>query len=363
MYRIRFLSSPAAALALALLLTSPVAAQPVIPAGFDLWTTAADGKTQIDFAEFPIPPGFFSEDSKSFTGVVRFRGEPLLTDPPGLLGNIDTIVERLTDAVPDGSPIPIRMRALRLRGIEPIRVRSSGGTSLWDVEAFLTGEQPQTVMRFLADTRHGGHWDAEIALNVRVSFVNSQTSERLTLDHGISLQSRGAKWQYFLLRSAENLDRSSLAQCTVGVDTDLDGATDSTMDGWCTSSVFIPVSADANEPTTRQAARYQGAFGSHSYVHAVAQDSDQTDYALAQAGVPPQFIVITIRVPVHQGQGVWHQVTFSIPVETPLLTPDQCPLFAPCNDGDLNTHNDRCIPAPNDPSLMVCVGVPVVSQE
>ncbi len=391
-------------LALAVVLASPTTAQPVIPAGFDLWTTAGDGTTLIDFAKFPIPPGFFSEDSDAFTGVVRFRGEPLVTDPPRILRAADTIVERLTDAVPDGTPIPIRMRALRLRSLKPITVRSDSGASRWDLEVNLTDEQPQTEMRFFANSRHGGHWDAEIGLDVRVSFVNTKTNEKLTADHSISLKSRGAKWRYLPLRSSKDPGRSSLTRCGVGIDTDADGTTDSTIEGWCGPSVFIPIPAKTAKAPSRQAAGHRETTEQSSYVHAVAQHSDQTGYAVAQlppvpdpdprppADVgPPRIVIVTISVPVHENVagGIYHTVIVVVTSEMPRLTQQQCPLFKPCEDNDPCTENDRCIPAPEEqagsapappprpqpggPAVpdgrpgdalaprMVCVGTPVTS--
>ncbi len=363
MNRINRLSAFMRALVLAVVLASPAIAQPMVPAGFDLWTTTSDGKTLVDFSKFPIPPGFFSEDSEAFTGVVRFQGEPLVTDPPRLLGNVDTIVERLTDALPDGTPIPIRMRALRLRSIKPITVHSGGGVSRWDLEAYLIDEQPQTEMRFFADSRHGGHWDAEIGLNARISFVNTRTNEKLTADHSISLQTRGARWQYFPLRSTENFDPGALTQCAVGVDVDIDGAVDSTIDGWCASSVFIPVSTNARKPLTVQAAGYRGAAESSSYVYALARNSNPAGYVPAQNVGPPGFIIITISVPVHENvtDGLYHQVEVWIPKDAASLAPEDCPLFEPCNDNDPCTKFDRCIPDPRHQGRMICIGYREVS--
>ncbi len=133
MARISRTGSVIRVLALLFLLPVPVFGQKVIPAGYDLWVTVGDGSTVVDFGKDPIPPGVFSEDSEAFTGLVRLRGEPLLTDPPGLLHDTDTIVERLHDAVPDGRPVTVRMTALSLVGASSpwrsaTRAASAAGT-------------------------------------------------------------------------------------------------------------------------------------------------------------------------------------------------------------------------------------------
>jgi hypothetical protein len=49
-----------AALAVVLLVSaSPLAAEVVIQRGVDIFTTTADGNTFYDFAQSPIPAGFF----------------------------------------------------------------------------------------------------------------------------------------------------------------------------------------------------------------------------------------------------------------------------------------------------------------
>ncbi|HEV2844712.1 MAG TPA: hypothetical protein VG477_07690, partial [Thermoanaerobaculia bacterium] len=75
-----------AALVCSLLLgLSPLAADPVIERGIDIFTTPADGTTYYDFANSPIPAGFFCKSSKVFTGRVAFKGLPLATGAPGQL--------------------------------------------------------------------------------------------------------------------------------------------------------------------------------------------------------------------------------------------------------------------------------------
>ena len=52
---------------------SPLAAQSVIQRGLDVFTTQAKGATYIDFAQNPLPAGFFCASSKAFTQKVALR--------------------------------------------------------------------------------------------------------------------------------------------------------------------------------------------------------------------------------------------------------------------------------------------------
>jgi hypothetical protein len=76
----------AALAVLFLVYLSPLTADSrIIHRGIDVFTTPADGKTYYDFAQNPIPAGFFCEASKAFTGRVAFKGLPLAT---GVLGQL-----------------------------------------------------------------------------------------------------------------------------------------------------------------------------------------------------------------------------------------------------------------------------------
>ena len=107
-----------------LLGVSPLAADPMIGRGIDIFTTPADGKTHYDFFRSPIPAGFFCKSSKPFSGRIAFKGLPLATEVPGELGTADTVVERLDDAVFDASghaTTRLRFRALSLVSIAPLK--------------------------------------------------------------------------------------------------------------------------------------------------------------------------------------------------------------------------------------------------
>lgn len=154
----------------ALLGLSPLAADPTIRRGIDVFTTRADGRTYYDFAKQPIPAGFFCNASKAFTGRVPLKGLPLATQTPGELRNADTIVERLDDAVFNGKDVAetrIRFRALSLVSIAPIK------TACGDFHVYVTlnGPQRATTMSISRTQQGGGTFSAPLAVDARMTFI------------------------------------------------------------------------------------------------------------------------------------------------------------------------------------------------
>jgi hypothetical protein len=161
-----------AALVFSLLLgLSPLAADSTIQRGIDIFTTAGDGRTYYDFAQNPIPAGFFCKGSKPFTGRVAFKGLPLATGTPGQLWNADTVIERLDDAVFDatGTAVTrIQFRALSLVSTAPIKT-SCGA---FHVYVSLGGKQRVTTMNIYRTQEGGGNFVAPLAVNTRVTFIS-----------------------------------------------------------------------------------------------------------------------------------------------------------------------------------------------
>lgn len=149
---------------------SPLAADPVIQRGIDVFTTPADGRTYYDFAQSPIPADFFCKGSKTFTGRVTFKGLPLATEPPRQLLGGDTVIERLTDAVFNAKGIAetrIQFRALSLVSIDP--VKTSCGS--FHVYVSLGGPQRVTSMIISRTQEGGGDFVAPLAVNARMTFI------------------------------------------------------------------------------------------------------------------------------------------------------------------------------------------------
>lgn len=158
-------------LALLLLIALPAfGADRVVQNGIDLWYTAGDGRTFINFAKDPLPAGFFCFNSAPFTERVIFRGVPVATGEKGALGPTDTIVQRLDDAVFNKRGVArtrVQVRALHFESVKPIQTACGA----FNVEVKLNGVQPVTEMRIVRDHEGGGRFFAPIAVNGKVVFT------------------------------------------------------------------------------------------------------------------------------------------------------------------------------------------------
>jgi hypothetical protein len=208
----------------------------VLTNGADLWHTQS-GFTFSSFEEEPIPAGFFCEGSKPFTGIVQLKGSPLATLPAGALGNIDTIVRRLDDAVLDAKgegKTRIQLLALSLASVKPVDT----GCGLYDVAASLTGEQPITEMKLVRTSQLGGHFIAPLELKVKLVFKPvSGTGQPRELVQTISLgPGSSSVWSYGAEKRAER----------VQVDTDGDLTPDTVMPGPSNFTIGVATSTSGD---------------------------------------------------------------------------------------------------------------------
>jgi hypothetical protein len=170
-------------LAVAVLLAVPaLAADRVITNGIDLWTTLGDGSTFADFSKETIPAGFFCHRSEAFTGQVVMKGVPVATGQAGVLGNADTIVQRLDNAAFNKRGVAttrIQMRAMQFESVAPVKT----SCGLFKVHLTLDGEQPITTMRIVRTSEKGGRFYAPIWVNIKMVFepVGRVTTEALEL--------------------------------------------------------------------------------------------------------------------------------------------------------------------------------------
>jgi hypothetical protein len=175
--------------ALLLLAAVPVlAVKPIerIPAGVDYWQTLSGGATAYNFANNPIPAGFFCGKSAPLRGIVYFEGVPLHSQPEGILGTTDTIIERLDDAPFDGNGnarTRIRGRALSLQGTQPIKT----ACGLFKVTANLTDDQPESTMVFHRENAFGGTFKAQLRLRVSINFTNVATGKVFSVARTVDL--------------------------------------------------------------------------------------------------------------------------------------------------------------------------------
>jgi hypothetical protein len=187
-----------AALVFSLLLGLPLAADPVIQRGIDVFTTPADGRTYYDFALSPIPAGFFCNRSKAFAGRVAFKGLPLATATPGQLRGADTVIERLDDAAfnTKGTAVTrIQFRALSLASIAPIKTACGA----YHVYVSLGGEQRVTAMSIHRTHENGGSFVAPLAVDTRMTFIpvkraRNQGARKLELTGSLTFPPRDLPW-------------------------------------------------------------------------------------------------------------------------------------------------------------------------
>ena len=169
-------SSRTAACLVALVLLTAGTASAQIQQGIDALHTVNGTVASVN-----VPAGYFCAGSAPISTAVKLTGVPLNTNPPGILGGADTIVERLKDArVPDGgcARVPIAVRAVSMVSTEPLSVfcPETGDTS-WSVSACTCGccgAQPITEIDICDDgTGCGcGTFSGELSLNICLKFTN-----------------------------------------------------------------------------------------------------------------------------------------------------------------------------------------------
>jgi hypothetical protein len=149
---------------------SPLAADSTIQRGIDVFTTPANGTTYFDFAQNPLPAGFFCAKSAAYTDRVALKGLSLTTGAPGQIWGADTVIERLDDATFDanGTAVTrIRFRALSLVSITPVKTACGA----FHVYVSLAGNQRTTKMTINRTQEGGGSFVAPLAINARVTFI------------------------------------------------------------------------------------------------------------------------------------------------------------------------------------------------
>jgi hypothetical protein len=218
-------------LALALVTAITATAQPIIKPGIDLLQTLSATGTTVSFASNPIPPGFFCSDSAAFTGSISFHGQPLATDPPGIAGTSDTIVERLHEAdLSSGmATVPVVVRAMNLFGDGVVQIQCAGGLTRWVVNACTCDPQPITQIKInLDDPGCGcGRFTGDLIVNVCLTFTNIDTGEvRGPIQQKVPLAIEGMPWcekggpgslavsQPFLVDTTCNGDPNLALPCT-----------------------------------------------------------------------------------------------------------------------------------------------------
>ena len=178
---------------------SPLAADSIIQRGTDVFTTVG-GKTFYDFADSPIPAGFFCARSKAFSGRVAFKGLPLATEASGQLWNGDTVIERLDDAVFNARGVAmtrIQFRALSLVSITPIKTDCGA----FHVYVSLAGPQRVTTMSIRRTEAGGGTFAAPLAVDARMTFIpvrarRDKAARKLQLAGSFTFPANPVPWSF-----------------------------------------------------------------------------------------------------------------------------------------------------------------------
>ena len=149
---------------------SPLAADTSIRRGIDTFTTTASGETFYDFAQSPIPAGFFCRSSAPPAARAPPTAPPRAPGAPAAPQGADTVTARLDDAAFDGNgraTTRIQFRALSLVSVAPIKT----GCGAFHVYVSLAGQQRVTTMLIDRTEEKGGSFSAPLAVNARMTFV------------------------------------------------------------------------------------------------------------------------------------------------------------------------------------------------
>ncbi len=155
-------------------------------AGYDVWRTLGSGATAYSFEDDPLPKDFFCPGSELYKGRLEFEGQPIKTEPVGVLGNTDTVIERLDDAVFDkegNARTRIRIKALHLEGTAKL----SNACGDWRVEVGLDKTQPVSEMTLKREYSYGGTIHADLWINARLTFTHTKTGESVSTTRLLNL--------------------------------------------------------------------------------------------------------------------------------------------------------------------------------
>ena len=198
---------PVPLLALALVLLGAVlglAAVPMVPAPSQEATSegrrAADNydyfvtdpkETVLDLSgELALPPDFFDKGSTRFEGRIAFKGVPVGKFDGRKTGNADTIVARtsmpkLGSQYPSCGSTEVKVVALSLASVEPVKVNVAGRTELWDVKLQLSSKKPSAGrMAIVQKDATGGTFDSRFTVYPLLTFVRQGDKAKRTLDVG-----------------------------------------------------------------------------------------------------------------------------------------------------------------------------------
>lgn len=205
----------------------PALADNTVTHGSDVFQTAGDGST---YAQVSVPAGYFCTGSAAWSGTVTLTGVPVATTPANVLGNTDTVVERLADTTFDANgnaTVNAIVRVANFKSTSPISVTGCSGSSLWDVRSNASTTQSafQMTLHRSSPTATGGTFDSDVTINPRLTFTQQGSGTTRTLDQStIHFTTSGASWTH-----QPGSGGVTYTSGSIQADTDGDGVPDTTV--------------------------------------------------------------------------------------------------------------------------------------
>ncbi len=160
----------------------PCPAGLIIPPGIDCWD-APPFQSTYDFADQPIPTGFFGPGSDPFSGTVILQGAV----SPSFVIRRNSAAS--LPAIGSQDTIPIEIVQLSLVSIQPITVTFNGGQNpqLWNVAVDLSPVLPPPgSMTITKQHRNGGVFTTQFNVQPRFTFTDpNNPGDIRVLDTGI----------------------------------------------------------------------------------------------------------------------------------------------------------------------------------
>lgn len=169
------------ALVIGLSLTSrSKAALPFIEKGDDLFETTGDSQTYHNFANAPIPAGFFTSNSGS-PSLAYNQNVPLVGRPLSPLSDIDTIIHRNQDVDVPGTTT-LTMTGLSLDSIAPLTITyADGSTENWRMHVGLSAFKSSTGSMSIGSD---GTFDSTLKVWPKFTFKSDLDGDEAVLDTG-----------------------------------------------------------------------------------------------------------------------------------------------------------------------------------
>ncbi|HET8783115.1 MAG TPA: hypothetical protein VFM63_11900 [Pyrinomonadaceae bacterium] len=156
------------------------AALPIIPKGDDLFETTGDGQTHHNFANAPIPAGFFTSNSGSPSQAFS-QDVPLVGKPLSGASDIDTIIARNDDVNVPGTT-SLTMTGLSLDSISPLTITYANGTTeQWNMHVSLSALKSSTGSMTINSS---GTFDSTLKVWPKFTFTSTLDGDTRELDTG-----------------------------------------------------------------------------------------------------------------------------------------------------------------------------------